>query len=509
MGVLPQAAAVVVAAVIFTLIYDPFHAGLLAFIALAPLTLVFTDPNAGCSLPRAAFCGFAFGLLASMAIVGPWMFAASVDYFDRSAVWSFAFTLFINALYVALFYAPLFVVLRLLAFTPPLARALGAACAWIAFESLRSMDPAGNAWALLGQGFANLPLLREAAAYGGAAGLGLGAALCGSAIGIAMQPDIGARDALGCVRIAVAAPTVLALLGVVVSKNDRVHAPLSALRVAVVQAEIASRDIWDPAQRVAHWNAYLEATETIPPGKADLVVWPESAAPFLLDSDPAAQSRLAELSAKLDAAILLGAPRTKTIAEGRAALLNSVYFFAPGIAQPRTYDKQRLLPFVETTAALNSGDQAMDYAPGSGPELFNVRGWQIAPLLCFEAVYPQYARAAVQRGAHLLVNLSNDAWFAGGAGPEQHYSMSRLRTVELRRSMVRASNGGISAAIGADGQEIGFPIRRRKAVHIYEIPPPSRMTTTASTHPNVVGWLSAALTLLALTTATRARHTAR
>src|SRR5882757_2929691 len=84
----PHVAAVVVASVIFALIYDPFHAGALVFLALSPITLVFCDPHIECSLRRAAVCGFSFGLLAAMLIVGPWMYAASVEYFDRGEFWS-------------------------------------------------------------------------------------------------------------------------------------------------------------------------------------------------------------------------------------------------------------------------------------------------------------------------------------------------------------------------------------------------------------------------------------
>jgi apolipoprotein N-acyltransferase len=310
------------------------------------------------------------------------------------------------------------------------------------------------------------------------------------------------RDAFRCTRIAVAAPVLLILLGSVMRAGDHAVAPLRPLHVAVVQAEIASRDVWDPARRTAHWNAYLSATESLKPGAADLVVWPQSAAPFLLDADSAAKATLADLATRLGAAILLGAPRSQATGEGRAALFDSVYFFAPGEAQPLTYDRQRLLPFVERMPiALGDAPQAADYRAGTATESFDVGGWRIAPLVCFEAVYPQYAREAVLRGAHLLVNLSNDAWLAGGAGAEQHYAMSILRTVELRRPMVRASNGGISGAIGEDGEAIGFPIRHQQAVRVYEIPPPSRTMTLAATHPDMVLWLSGLIAAIALAAA--------
>jgi len=496
----PQFAAVIVAAVIFTLVYDPFHVTGVVFIALTPITLVFCSRSHACSLPRAGAFGFLFGMLASLGIVGPWMFGAAHGYFNHGTTWSLGFTVVVNAVYVALFQIPAFVALRLLSYTPPVMRVLGAASVWVSFETLRASDPAGNVWATLGQGFAYIPLLREAAAFGGEPLLGWFAALCGAAVGVGLQSDVNTAGQRTSMSLAVTSPFVLALLGGIGRLVDPETSPLTPLRVAVVQAEIASRDVWDPAQRMAHWDAYVSATEKVPASSVDLVVWPESAVPFLLNADASARTRLSELAKTVGAAILVGAPRSEDAGNGRASLFNSAYLFAPGTADVRTYDKQRLLPYVENSPLAGSDlPETSDYRAGTSPAWFDIRGWRVSPLLCFEAVYPQYAREAVLGGASLLINMSNDAWFADGAGPEQHYAMSRMRTVELKRSMVRAANGGVSGAIGPDGEEIGFSIRRSKTVGIYEIPSPSRRVTLAATAPALVPGLAgliAALTVL-------------
>ncbi len=484
------------AAIIFTLLYDPFSVGILAFLALTPITIVFANPGQDCSIPRAGFCGFVFGLLASLGIVGAWMFWAAVEYFDKGFEWAAGFTVFVNSIYVALFMVPCFMAIRLVAYAPPLVRTFGVAAIWTTFEILRAMDPAGNAWAQLGQGFAYLPILKEAAAAGGQPLLGFVAALCGAAIGIGMQTDVDGRASRLCMAAGVGAPIVLAVLGGLESTYEPDNAPLRPLRVAVVQAEIPSRDVWNPAKRMDHWNAYVTATETLPPNSIDLVVWPESAAPFLLDADSAAREKLNELTLKLNSAILLGAPRSEQKSDGHAALYNSAWFFAPG-ASPRTYDKRRLLPFVETTPMPGSEIPAgSEYEAGDAAEYFEIKGWRVSPLLCFEAVYPEYAREAVLGGAHLLVNMSNDAWFSAGGGPEQHYAMSLMRTVELRRPMVRAANGGVSGAIGPNGDEIGFSIHRHKAVGVYEIPAPPRRITFATSAPAAIPLVIVILAIL-------------
>jgi apolipoprotein N-acyltransferase len=492
-----QLGAVAVAAIIFTLVYDPFSVGILAFLALTPITIVFANPGQTCSILRAGFCGYLFGLLASLGIVGPWMVSAALDYFDQGLESAVGFTVFVNSLYVAAFMVPAFMAIRLVAFVPPVARVFGVAAIWSTFEWLRAMDPAGNVWAQLGHGFAYTPLMKEAASTGGVPLLGFLAALCGAATGVSLQTDVTSRAARACMSVGIGAPILILLLGALEHIGEPDNSPLRPLRVAVVQAEIPSREVWDPAKRMAHWNAYVTATETIAPNSVDLVVWPESAAPFLLDADSASREKLTEITHKIGAAILLGAPRSEPKEGGRAAIHNSAYFFAPGAPSVRTYDKRRLLPYIETTPMPGSEiPEGAAYEAGDAAEYFDVKGWRIAPLLCFEAVYPEYARQAVLDGVHLLVNMSNDAWFAAGAGPEQHYAMSLMRTVELRRPMIRAANGGVSGAIGIDGEEIGFSIRRHKAVGIYEIPATPRRTTLAASLPGAMTFIAVMLAIV-------------
>lgn len=498
---LVQLLATFVAIILFAVIYDPIRASPLAFFALTPITLVFANPRIPCSYIRAGLFGYIFGLTASLTIVGPWMLSAAVEYFGQTEMWSYGFVLAVNSAYVAVFYVPTFVFVRILSHAPPLSRVFGIASIWILFEALRACDPAGNVWAQLGQPLALLPVLREAAAYGGIPLLGWLAAVTGAAIGVSLHPDISMRDALRAAQVAAASPIVMATLGSIPGYLDT-YAPLQPLRVAVVQAEIPGPDVWDPKKRIANWEYYLAQTEAIRPGSADLVVWPENSVPFLLNADAAATEKLAQTAQRLGIAILLGGPRSADGKNGTASLLNSAYFFPADGGKALHYDKQRLLPYVESAPPpFDPATGDVSYVAGDSIRMFNVRGWQIAPLLCFEALYPQYSREAVLSGAHLLINLSNDAWFSGGSGPEQHYAMSIGRSVELRRSMVRASNGGISGAIAPDGSDISYPNIRAKATRVFEIPPPPRNVTWAAEHPNTGVWLSAFFAILALGTA--------
>jgi apolipoprotein N-acyltransferase len=75
-------------------------------------------------------------------------------------------------------------------------------------------------------------------------------------------------------------------------------------------------------------------------------------------------------------------------------------------------------------------------------------------LICYEAIYAGLARELRRGGAQWLVNLSNDSWFDAGGGPQQHLQAVRLRAIEQRMSVIRATNSGISAVISPTGREL-------------------------------------------------------
>jgi len=97
------------------------------------------------------------------------------------------------------------------------------------------------------------------------------------------------------------------------------------------------------------------------------------------------------------------------------------------------------------------------WQPGAGRRVLDLplaggRTLRVAPLICYDAVGPAPALAAVRDGAALLVALSNDSWFAIGTGPRLHLVVAAFRSIETRRPQIRATNTGISAAIDATGE---------------------------------------------------------
>lgn len=78
-------------------------------------------------------------------------------------------------------------------------------------------------------------------------------------------------------------------------------------------------------------------------------------------------------------------------------------------------------------------------------------GVEVAPVICYESVFGEYLSRFVQKGAGLIVVITNDGWWRNTPGYKQHLSFSRLRAIETRRSVARSANTGISCFINQRG----------------------------------------------------------
>jgi len=97
-----------------------------------------------------------------------------------------------------------------------------------------------------------------------------------------------------------------------------------------------------------------------------------------------------------------------------------------------------------------------DFTPGEELDLFVIKdkGARIAPIICYEDIIPSFSRQFVDKGANLIVNITNDAWFGKTIAPYQHLLISIPRAVETRKYLIRSTNTGISAIIDPVGRVV-------------------------------------------------------
>ncbi len=136
-------------------------------------------------------------------------------------------------------------------------------------------------------------------------------------------------------------------------------------------------------------------------------------------------------------------------------------FFIPHDAPLRqaAYRKVELVPFSEATPLRGKFPwlqqtlgRTLELTPGAGVRLISFGGLKIQPLICFESGFAGLIRQGVGRGADLLVETSNDGWFAARDAELKHLGMGVFRTVEARRPLVRCSNTGGGAYVLASGE---------------------------------------------------------
>ena len=141
-------------------------------------------------------------------------------------------------------------------------------------------------------------------------------------------------------------------------------------------------------------------------------------------------------------------------------MFNSAFLVGPDARILGRYDKQQLLAFGEYIPWQRYVPLLRYISPtignvtaGAGGILRLPQGISIGPLICYEDIVPALGRQAVQQGAQVLVNLTNDIWFGDTRAPYQHRALAAFRAVENRVYLVRATNTGLTSIIDAVGRE--------------------------------------------------------
>jgi apolipoprotein N-acyltransferase len=235
---------------------------------------------------------------------------------------------------------------------------------------------------------------------------------------------------------------------------------------------VLQRDKWRPEHQRRIFEEHLDLSLRNGHGAVDeaagiaLIVWPEAAMPFRPLDTPAALSAIGRM---LPAGVVLvsGALRVDEADIRRGVgrkVFNSLLAFGDDGTVVATYDKSHLVPFGEYLPAQNLleaiGLQQLSKLRGgfaSGPEprprLLLGRLGVFAPLICYEAIFPDLQIGPGERPRALL-NVTNDGWFGNSIGPRQHLHQARVRAVESGLPLIRAANNGISAIIDPYGRTI-------------------------------------------------------
>ena len=197
-------------------------------------------------------------------------------------------------------------------------------------------------------------------------------------------------------------------------------------------------------------------------GTPDLVVWPEGSLLGLDVEGPGGPDILREIQAAAPESpfVIGGRGWSERGAHNRAWLLS-------GSQLSGSYDKSVLVPFGETWPFMDSLaglyrfvfgllqiGMLQNTAPGLDRPALPFAAGAAGVYICYESVFPQVTADLARNGAGVLVNITNDAWFARGNGARQHYDMGRMRAIETRRYVLRAGLDGITGVVDPAGTSV-------------------------------------------------------
>lgn len=228
------------------------------------------------------------------------------------------------------------------------------------------------------------------------------------------------------------------------------------LPVLLVQGNIDQEQKWQSSFFNDQFNLYWKLT--LQHQQPDsLVVWPENAIPFLKeDVQNLLDTTMSQYESKNNSALLSGIPIRQKNSRGDYRFYNGITVVGEGQG---SYLKQKLVPFGEYVpleemlrGLITFFNLPMsDFSRGeSNQPLLKVKNYQIAPFICYEVVYPDFA-ASMSGESNALITISNDTWFGHSIGPKQHLQMAQMRALESDRWMARATNNGITAIIDNKG----------------------------------------------------------
>lgn len=462
----------------------------LAFVALAPLLVA----AAAARPTRALAVGTLAGTTFAPAIL--WWLTVAMAEFGGIARPTSALLLLLLAVYVGAYVGAFAAGWAWSARLPPVARLLFAAALWTALEYLRAQLFTGFPWGFLAYTqYRNIPLI-QMAAWTGMYGVSFLVVLTNVALGLLILHRRAWTTAAGVGLVGLGA------LGAALGLPRLAHRPSEgpALRVAIVQGNIPQDVKWSPAWRLRTSETYgrltLEAARTAPA----LIVWPETALPFILSRDEGVREWLGRLAAEARTFVLVGAPDVSVASPTRYT--NSAFLVAPDGWIAGRYDKVHLVPFGEYVPLRRlfffmdklAQGAVGNFLPGEAQAVLASPGFHVGATISYEIYFPNEVRGFILRGADLLANITNDAWYGRTAAPYQHLAMAVFRAVENRAYLVRAANTGVSAIIAPDGRIVDQSKIFTEAILTGEVRlrPRAAFLTPYTRYGDVFAWIALA-----------------
>ena len=349
---------------------------------------------------------------------------------------------------------------------------------WVALEYLRSnLSFLALPWGLLAHSQYQVPVIIQAAAIGGTYGISFLIVLVNAALATLLLSWFDRRQFANSKRpaklnrkwaISFAGMAIAIVLLALVYGSFMISRPLEGrkIKVAVVQGNIEQSQKWDKKFAPLIMSTYRDLTMTAAKDNPDLIIWPETATPRAINTDPKLETEVRRIAQSAGTYLLLGSSQVYKFKRNdpkSAKVKNSAYLVPPdpGLKINQQYDKIRLFPFGEYLPYKNkipwdyiNVPDVGNYIRGKEFKVFKLSDFQFSVTICWENLFADFVRQFVKAGAQFIVNMTNEAWFGQTSAPYQFVSMNVFRAVENRVFVIRCTNTGISCFIDPNGRII-------------------------------------------------------
>ncbi|MDE2262933.1 MAG: apolipoprotein N-acyltransferase, partial [Gammaproteobacteria bacterium] len=364
---------------------------------------------------------------------------------------------------------------------------VGIPAAWLLIEWWRGWFLSGFSWLSLGYSQTDT-WLGALAPVLGVYGISLVLLMSAGAL-VALVRGTGRVRLLAALTLA--APWAL---GAALAPVHWTHPSGAPVSVAVIQADIPQEDKWLDSEAPMILERYRKMTESALGTR--LIVWPEAALPDLANNLLPYIARVDREAQARGSSLVMGVVRAS---EDGEHYYDSILALGK---QASWYAKDHLVPFAEffpvphfvrNWLRLMTLPYESFTRGGTDQAPLPVAGLELGPTVCYEVGYGGYMLHMLPK-ANALVNVTNDAWFGHSTARYEQFQMARMRALEEGRSMIIASNDGISAVIGARGEVLASAPAFQAYVLRSSVTPRSGLTPFA----RVGNWLIVSLAAIAL-----------
>ena len=452
--------AALVSGVLLVLGFPRFDFYPLAWIALVPLLIAVRGKNSKASFYLGLLTGFIY-----FAGTIYWVYHSMYFYGGVPLILSILL-LIVLSLYLALYTGIFSMLFNFLAGQTAIPALLIVPVLWVTLEYVRTYALTGFPWSLLGYSqYKFLPFIQIADITGVYGVSFLVAAINGAIYDMAfLRHDTSDTPllsrwprALGMIMLIVIVIASLVYGMEKLRETDK----QGNIKVSVIQGNIRQDVKWDSRFQRTVIDTYKRLSIRALSASPDIIIWPESAVPFVIGYDKTLTEEIFAFPKQLNSHLLFGGVVAKQNETDKSGISNSAILLSPEGKVISIYDKIHLVPYgeyVPLRELFPFVDKMVtaigDFVQGRETTVMETPLAKIGNLICYEIIFPGLVREFVNDGANLLVTITNDAWFGRTAAPYQHFSMAVFRAVENRVPVARAANTGISGFIDSRGRII-------------------------------------------------------